>query len=121
MLQHSKAGSPRVPLDIEKFKQAVLNLMINALEAMAEGGRLVVEASTPDGELVVAIHDTGPGIPPEIHRSLFKPYFSTKARGTGMGLALTEKLVGQHSGRIDFQTSPGGTTFRIAIPLEPPL
>jgi two-component system, NtrC family, sensor histidine kinase HydH len=121
VLRHAAEGSPRVPLDIEKFKQAVLNLMINALEAMAEGGKLVVEMTTQDGELHVAVSDTGPGIPPEIHPSLFKPYFSTKTRGTGMGLALTEKLVGQHGGRIDFRTSPRGTTFRIAIPLEPPI
>ena len=76
-------------------------------------------ASARDGELMVEVSDTGPGIPPEIQPSLFKPYFSTKARGTGMGLALTEKLVGQHGGRIDFRTGPGGTTFCIAIPLEP--
>jgi signal transduction histidine kinase len=121
VLEHPAEGAPPVPLDVEKFKQAVLNLMINALEAMAEGGRLVVRAKTRDGELLVAISDTGPGIPPELHPSLFKPYFSTKARGTGMGLALTEKLVGQHGGRIDFQTGAGGTTFRIAIPVEPAL
>jgi signal transduction histidine kinase len=120
VIRRPAEGTPRVPLDIEKFKQAVLNLMINALEAMAEGGSLVAEASARDGELVVSISDTGHGMPPEIHRNLFKPYFSTKARGTGMGLALTEKLIGQHGGRIEFQTSPRGTTFRIAIPLEPP-
>ena len=62
----------------------------------------------------------GQRIPPEIRPSLFKPYVSTKARGTGMGLALTEKLVGQHGGRIDFQTGPRGTTFRITLPLQPP-
>lgn len=118
-LQGPAEGLPRVPLDVEKFKQAVLNLVINALEAMPEGGRLVVESKARGGELLVEVSDTGPGIPPEIHQSLFKPYFSTKARGTGMGLALTEKLVGQHGGRIDFRTSPQGTTFRIAVPLEP--
>jgi signal transduction histidine kinase len=121
VLDHTVDGVAHMPLDVEKFKQAVLNLMINALEAMAEGGRLVVETRARDGELVVAVSDTGPGIPSEIHQSVFKPYFSTKARGTGMGLALTEKLVSQHGGRIDFQTSPRGTTFRIALPLELPI
>ena len=66
------------------------------------------------------IADTGGGIPPEIQKDLFKPYFTTKDRGTGMGLALTEKLVGQHGGRIELSTSPLGTTFSIAIPLEGP-
>ena len=58
-------------------------------------------------------------IPPEVQPSLFKPYFTTKAQGTGMGLALTEKLVGQHGGRIEFRTGPQGTTFSMALPLEP--
>ena len=114
-----ESSLPRVPLDAEKFKQAVLNLVINALEAMPEGGSLVLGASVRAGELLVEVSDTGPGIPPEIQQDLFKPYFSTKTRGTGMGLALTEKLVGQHGGRIDFRTGPWGTTFCIAIPLEP--
>jgi signal transduction histidine kinase len=114
-----EAGLPRVSLDVEKFKQAILNLVINALEAMPEGGGLVVAASTRGGELLIEVTDTGPGIPPEIQPSLFKPYFSTKTRGTGMGLALTEKLVGQHGGRIDFRTGPWGTTFSMALPLEP--
>ncbi|MGP0066586.1 MAG: two-component system sensor histidine kinase NtrB [Isosphaeraceae bacterium] len=113
------AGLPRVPLDLEKIKQAVLNLVINALEAMPGGGGLVMEASVRGSELLVEISDTGPGIPPEIQKDLFKPYFSTKTRGTGMGLALTEKLIGQHGGRIDLRTGPGGTTFCISIPLEP--
>ncbi len=107
---------PPVPLDVEKIKQALLNLVINAIEAMPEGGALTLAAAAGDGEVVVEVSDTGPGIPPEVQPSLFKPYFSTKARGTGMGLALTEKLVGQHGGRIEFRTSPAGTTFSLAHP-----
>ena len=80
---------------------------------------LVMGAAARDGELLVEVSDTGTGIPPEIQPSLFKPYFSTKTHGTGMGLALTEKLIGQHGGRIDFRTGPRGTTFGMAIPLEP--
>jgi two-component system, NtrC family, sensor histidine kinase HydH len=117
-LKEPAANFPSVPLDAEKFKQAVLNLVINALEAMPTGGNLVLGASARNGELLVEIADTGPGIAPEIQKDLFKPYFSTKDRGTGMGLALTEKLIGQHGGRIDLKTSPLGTTFAIAIPLE---
>ncbi len=63
-------------------------------------------ASARDGELRVEVTDTGPGIAPEIQQDLFKPYFSTKARGTGMGLALSEKVVSQHGGRIEFRTGP---------------
>jgi PAS domain S-box-containing protein len=107
----------RVPLDSDKFKQAVLNLVLNALEAMPEGGGLGLGASARDGELWVEVSDTGPGIAPEIQQDLFKPYFSTKARGTGMGLALTEKVISQHGGRILYRTGPLGTTFSIALPL----
>jgi two-component system, NtrC family, sensor histidine kinase HydH len=110
---------PQVPLDVEKFKQAVLNLVVNAIEAMPGGGNLILGASARDAELLVEVSDSGQGIPAGIRSEVFKPYFSTKSGGTGIGLALTEKLVAQHGGRIDFQTGPLGTTFCIAVPLEP--
>jgi two-component system sensor histidine kinase HydH len=109
---------PTVPLDAEKFEQAVLNLLINALEAMPEGGRLTVGTAVMDGELRLSVQDSGPGIPPEIRPNLFQPYFSTKEKGSGMGLALSEKLVSQHGGHIGYRTGPEGTTFEVTIPLE---
>jgi two-component system sensor histidine kinase HydH len=118
-LIHAGRDLPAVPLDPDKFQQAVLNLVINALEAMPGGGTLTVAAEAADGELRVSIRDSGRGIPPDVQPNLFRPYFSTKDRGTGMGLALSEKLVGQHGGHIDFQTGPDGTTFRISVPLQP--
>ncbi|AGA27820.1 two-component system sensor histidine kinase NtrB [Singulisphaera acidiphila] len=118
-LDRKPAKLPRTMMDADKFKQAILNLVINSLEAMPEGGSLNLHASAPDGELLIRIADTGPGIPPEIQQELFKPYVSTKTRGTGMGLALTEKVVSQHGGRIIFQTGPQGTTFSLFIPREP--
>jgi two-component system, NtrC family, sensor histidine kinase HydH len=121
ILRRPLADLPQVPLDVEKFKRAVLNLVINALEAMPDGGQLVLGATARNGELTVEVDDTGPGIPEDIQQDLFKPYFSTKDRGSGMGLALTEKLVGQHGGRIDLRTGPRGTTFLIAIPTEAPM
>jgi two-component system, NtrC family, sensor histidine kinase HydH len=108
-----------VLLDGDKFKQTVLNLVINALEAMPDGGSLLLDASAREGELLVEVADTGPGIAPEIQQDLFKPYSSTKCRGTGMGLALSEKVVSQHGGRIEYRTGPHGTSFFIAIPLDP--
>jgi PAS domain S-box-containing protein len=117
-LLHPEAELPPVPVDPEKFEQAVLNLVINALEAMPGGGDLTLSVAAEEGEFRVAVRDSGPGIPPEVRRHLFQPYFSTKDRGTGMGLALSEKLVGQHGGHIDYSTGAGGTTFRIAVPLE---
>jgi two-component system sensor histidine kinase HydH len=118
-LRHPGAALAGVPLDGDKFKQALLNLVLNALEAMPDGGNLVLDASAGAGEMRVEVSDTGPGIPPEIRPDLFKPYFSTKGRGTGMGLALSEKVVNQHGGRIEYRTGSLGTTFSIVIPLEP--
>lgn len=109
---------PTVPLDAEKFEQVVLNLTINALEAMPGGGHLIVGAAVADRELRVSVRDSGPGIPPEIRSKLFQPYFSTKDTGSGMGLALSEKLIGQHGGHIGYRTGPDGTTFEITIPLD---
>lgn len=118
-LRHPGRALANVPLDGDKFKQAVLNLVINALEAMPDGGKLHLDASTREGEARVEVTDTGPGIAPEIQQDLFKPYCSTKSRGTGMGLALSEKVISQHGGRIEYRTGRFGTTFSIAIPLEP--
>jgi len=117
-LQHSVDELPAVALDAEKIGQVVLNLLINALEAMPEGGRLTVAAAVADGELRVSVQDSGPGIPLEIRPNLFQPYFSTKDRGSGMGLALSEKLISQHGGRINFRSGPDGTTFEVAIPVD---
>jgi signal transduction histidine kinase len=112
-------GEPApVPLDADKFEQAVLNLVINALEAMPEGGELTITSGVRDGGLRVSVRDSGPGIPPEVQRHLFQPYFSTKGKGSGMGLALSEKLIGQHGGHIEYRTGSGGTTFEITIPLQ---
>jgi signal transduction histidine kinase len=117
-LLHPEKELPPVPLDPEKFEQAVLNLVINALEAMPEGGQLRVRATVTGGEFQVSVQDSGPGIPSEVQRSVFQPYFSTKSKGSGMGLALSEKLIGQHGGHIGYRTGAEGTTFDITIPLE---
>jgi two-component system sensor histidine kinase HydH len=117
-LLHPEKELPPVPLDADKFEQAVLNLVINALEAMPAGGHLTVSATVADGEFRLSVQDSGPGIPPEIRANVFQPYFSTKDKGSGMGLALSEKLVSQHGGHIGYRTGPEGTTFDITIPLE---
>jgi two-component system, NtrC family, sensor histidine kinase HydH len=111
-------GLPRVPLDAEKFHEAVLNLVVNALEAMPGGGELTLAAFAVDDALVVEVRDTGPGIPANLRDDLFKPYVSNKRRGTGMGLALVEKIVSQHGGQVAYETGPEGTTFRLRLPLD---
>jgi two-component system nitrogen regulation sensor histidine kinase GlnL len=118
-LEHAPAARPlpSVALDSEKIEQAVLNLVLNALDAMPQGGELHLGATVEDGQIQVVVRDTGPGIPPEIQDQIFHPYFSTKDRGTGIGLTLAEKLVRQHRGHLDFRTGPGGTTFSITLPI----
>jgi signal transduction histidine kinase len=116
-LRRTAAPLLAVPLDPEKFEEAVWNLAINALEAMPEGGDLLIDVDD-DGRLSVCVSDSGPGIPAEIQANIFKPYFSTKSRGTGLGLALIEKLVGQHHGGVDCRTGPVGTSFHITFPLD---
>jgi PAS domain S-box-containing protein len=109
---------PSVTVDREKIEQAVLNLVLNALEAMPGGGELTLRAEHENGKLDVLVADSGPGIPSDIQDHVFRPYFSTKGAGTGIGLALAEKLVRQHEGQIGFRTGPSGTTFRISLPLD---
>lgn len=109
---------PRAQLDTDKFEQAVLNLVINALEAMPDGGQLTITVTDEGDTFRVVIEDSGAGIPPEVQRNLFRPYFSTKSKGSGIGLALSEKFISQHQGHITYRTDNNGTTFEIAIPFE---
>jgi len=118
LLLHAETELPQIPLDAEKFEQVLLNLVINALEAMPGGGSLTIGMTVAGDVFQVSVKDSGTGIPVEIQRSLFQPYFSTKSKGSGMGLALSEKLVGQHGGHIRYRTGPEGTAFQITIPID---
>jgi signal transduction histidine kinase len=115
---------PRVTADPELLKTCFLNLMINAVDAMPDGGMLTVgirEGEAQDGarEVEVSVSDTGFGMTPEAVTSAFEPYFSTKDAGLGLGLALTQKIVSDHGGSIDLASvSGGGTTARIRLPLQ---
>jgi two-component system, NtrC family, sensor histidine kinase HydH len=111
-------------LDGELLKQAFLNLLLNALQAMPGGGRLTVESRIRDGMLEVRIADTGTGIRPGDREKLFSPFFTTKRDGTGLGLAITYRIIRNHQGTIDVETAPGeGAAFTVRIPLShtPPL
>jgi two-component system, NtrC family, sensor histidine kinase HydH len=110
-------GVAPVPLDRELFKQALLNLMLNAEQAMPEGGEIILQ-TRPDGDCVVLdVIDTGKGIEPDDVGKLFRPFHTTKPGGTGLGLATTRKIVRAHGGEIDVQSEPGrGTKFTIRLP-----
>jgi signal transduction histidine kinase len=114
-------GLPRTMADPELLKTCFLNLMINAVDAMPDGGRLVVTARTRGeaaGTLEVTVEDSGRGMTAEEVRGAFEPYFSTKDAGLGLGLALTRKIVADHGGAIELDSAPGrGTTARLRLPV----
>lgn len=116
------AGLPEVGADENQIRQALLNLVRNAREAMPEGGKLRVEVSaSPPAHVGLAVADTGPGIAPENLEKIFDPFFSTKDGGTGLGLALVQQIVAEHGGRIEAARGPdGGSVFSIRLPALPP-
>jgi signal transduction histidine kinase len=98
---------------------ALINLAVNAIQAMDDGGVLTVGSALCGGEVEISVADTGPGIPEEIRSTIFEPFVTTKpeGRGTGLGLSTVLMVVERHKGKIDFDTTPGkGTTFRILLP-----
>jgi len=104
-------------LDAGLLKQAFLNLVLNAIQAMPEGGTLTVMSSRVEGRIVITVADTGVGISTENRKKLFSPFFTTKKSGTGLGLAITYRIVQNHRGAIDVSSEPGkGTTFTITLP-----
>jgi two-component system NtrC family sensor kinase len=101
----------------DQLVQVFLNLILNAIDATAAGGSIILQAVGDGPWLDIRIQDSGTGIAPEDAGRLFQPYFTTKKQGTGLGLFVTRKLVGDHGGTIDFETTPGaGTTFHVRLP-----
>ncbi|MFC1820014.1 ATP-binding protein [Thermodesulfobacteriota bacterium] len=112
---------PRVLLDPDRFSQCLLNLYLNAIQAMDEGGVLSVKSLLSFNEdIKIEIADTGKGMNPDEIKKIFDPYFTTKSSGTGLGLAIVHKIIEAHQGRIDVKSTPGkGTVFSVFIPLKP--
>jgi len=109
---------PVFRLDPEKIKQALLNIVRNALDAMPGGGTLAITTQERDGCAMVAISDSGPGINPDDLPLIFEPFFTRKGAGTGLGLSITQRIVEEHHGRISVESSPEqGTQFTIELPL----
>jgi signal transduction histidine kinase len=109
---------PPVRGDSELLRQAVLNLVLNAVQAMPEGGRLTVSLERRGDDAQVLVADTGKGIPPEHRNRIFQLFFTTRKGGSGLGLATAFRIVQLHNGSIDFVSETGkGTAFRIELPL----
>ena len=119
--RHLPPSLPMVVLDGGQMTQMLLNLCLNALQAMNDGGTLSVDAGTDnDGGLTLRVTDNGPGIPPEFQPRIFDPFFTTREKGTGLGLAIVQKIVENHRGGIGVESPPPGKArgcrFSVVIP-----
>ncbi|MEN6577796.1 MAG: ATP-binding protein, partial [Phycisphaerales bacterium] len=105
-------------VDAGALKQVLLNLFINAQQAMDAGGELMIHTARQGQYAVIHVNDTGRGIPPERLPTLFRPYQSSRSGGMGLGLATAKKIIEAHRGRIGVHSEPGkGTSFTIELPL----
>jgi signal transduction histidine kinase len=111
-------GCPQVLVDRDKLKQAFLNIILNAIEAMTGGGDISINVSQRDNCLKIFIKDTGPGIPDEQYDKIFDLFYSTKSGGSGVGLAITKNIIHAHGGNIRFEKQDEGAGVIIELPLS---
>jgi len=115
------AGPIDVAIDSLQVEQVLLNVVLNAIQATAPGGRVLIRQRLEGAEACVDIIDEGHGIDSDHLASIFNPFFTTREKGTGLGLAIANRIVLSHDGRLDVvQTSPRGTWFRVGVPVRPP-
>jgi signal transduction histidine kinase len=130
-LQHSRIEIEREWADqlpwvraiANHLRQVFLNLVLNAVEAMPQGGRLTIRTRFEEGHtgqaprlVVVEFADTGPGIPDEELQTIFEPFYTTKTQRTGLGLSISYSIIEQHEGTLSVTTTSEGATFRVALP-----
>ena len=112
-------GLPLLLADRDRIKQVLLNLLLNAIQAMPSGGTLGLGAAASGGTLNVSVTDTGGGIAPDLLAKVFEPYVTTKATGIGLGLAIARRIVEAHGGTIAAESRPGEPTrFHFTLPLD---
>ncbi|MGC3956914.1 MAG: ATP-binding protein [Verrucomicrobiota bacterium] len=110
---------PATPIDPTQVQQALVNLVKNAMQAMTRGGTLTLQTGESSEAVWVSVADTGGGIPQEQINRIFEPFYTTKKKGTGLGLMIVQRIIRAHSGRIELDSHVGrGTTFRLWFPLQ---
>ena len=112
------ADLPLFRFDPEKIRQALINILKNALEVLDSGGIISITTGCSDSSVMVAIHDNGPGISEHDLPLIFEPFFTRKGAGTGLGLSITQRIIEEHHGSLTVESEGSGTTFRIILPLE---
>jgi two-component system sensor histidine kinase HydH len=113
-------AAPAIRADRDQTVQAMLNVLLNAVEAMPEGGRLTVTTKQENGWGLFLVEDTGPGLPAEDRGLLVDPFFTTKKKGTGLGLAQVAKIMEAHQGKLELGGEPGsGARVALAFPIAP--
>ena len=116
------SGLSTIRVDRVRLEQVLLNLLVNAMEAMPDGGTITIRVSNVVNQasdmVRIEVIDSGPGIPDDLRSRVFDPYFTTKSEGTGMGLALCDKIVRQHDGLLDFSSTENGSVFGITLPVN---
>ncbi|MBI1736214.1 MAG: hypothetical protein HYR51_13660 [Candidatus Rokubacteria bacterium] len=112
-------GLPVVVADRDHVKQVLLNLALNAIQAMPAGGVVTVGATAARDTLVLTVDDTGPGIPADVRGRVFDPYFTTKRNGLGLGLTIARRIAEAHGGALTAESRPDGTRFRFTLPVTP--
>jgi two-component system, sporulation sensor kinase E len=110
---------PDAPLDLNQMHQVLVNLAKNAMQAMARGGTLTFQTGESGDAVWVSVSDTGGGIPQEMLNRIFEPFYTTKKKGSGLGLMIVQRIVRAHGGRIELESQVGrGSTFRVWLPLR---
>jgi signal transduction histidine kinase len=110
-----------VPIDSTQIQQVLVNLIKNAMQAMTKGGTLTLQTGESSDGVWFSVGDTGGGIPQEQLNRIFEPFYTTKKKGTGLGLMIVQRIIRSHRGRIDLESHVGrGTTFRVLLPLHDP-
>ena len=113
-------GTPPAAGDAPRLRTCVANLVLNAVQASPRGAEVRVAVARGGRGVVLDVSDSGPGIPPDLRDRVFEPFFSGRPGGTGLGLAVTRRLVEAHGGTISFASGPAGTVFRAELPESPP-
>jgi signal transduction histidine kinase len=114
-------GLPLVAHDVGQIQQVVLNLLLNAIQSIEREGKVGLTLAQQNGHAVITVSDTGRGIPPEHLPNIFRPFYTTKRQGTGLGLSLARRIVEEHGGRVEVDSAPGqGARFTLRLPVRAP-